>query len=106
MTLVSIVAALPLAMWVATSSSSVSGLQQRCVARDHHDRRLLVVVVAVEGGHPDRGGVAGAVLLDLLDERDVRPRRCALLHLLGDLFGAVADDHGGAIGLQLLEGSG
>ena len=41
---------------------------------------------------PIGGGVAGAALLGLLDERDVRPRRRELLDLLGDLLGAVADD--------------
>ena len=49
----------------------------------------LVVVVAGECRHPDGGGVAGAVLLDLFDERDVRPPAGELLHLLGHLFGAM-----------------
>ena len=73
------------------------GAQQRRVAGEHHDGGLVVVVVAAEGGHADRGGIAGAVLLVLFDECDVRPRGGHLLDLLGDLLGAVADDHGGAV---------
>ena len=63
----------------------------------------VVVVVAGEGGHPDGRRVAGAVLLDLFDEGDVRPRRCELLDLLGHLLGTVADDERRAIGLEQLE---
>ena len=80
------------------------GAQQRCVARQHDDRRLVVVVVAAEGRHADRRGVAGAVLLDLLDEGDVGPAGRELLHLLGDLLGAVADDDDRAFGMHQLEG--
>ena len=80
------------------------GPQQRRVAGEDDDGRVVVVVVvAGERGHPDRRGVAGAVLLDLLDEGDVRPRRRELLHLLGHLLGAVADDERGAIGPQQFE---
>ena len=49
-------------------------------------------------------GVAGAVLSDLLDEGDVGPTGCLLLHLLGDPFGAVADDDDRALGMHPLEG--
>ena len=44
------------------------GQQQRGVAGEDDDRGLFVVVVAVEGGHADRGGVAGSVLFDLFDD--------------------------------------
>ena len=77
--------------------------QERRVARQHHDGRVVVVVVATEGGHADRSGVAGAVLLVLFDERDVGPLGRSQLHLLGDLFGAVPDDDGGAVGVEVLE---
>ena len=83
------------------------GSQQRRVAGEHDDGRLVVVVVvAGEGGHPDRRGVARAVLFDLFDEGDVRPRRRELLDLLGDLLGAVADDERGAFGPQAVRAHG
>ena len=76
------------------------GSQQRRVAGEHDDDRVVVVVVvAGERGHPDRRGVAGAVLLDLLDEGDVGPGRRQLLDLLGHLLGAVADDDDRALGV-------
>ena len=76
------------------------GAQERCVAGQHEDRRLVVVVVAAERRHADRRGVAGAVLLDLLGEGDVGPTGRQLLHLLGDLFGAVADDDDRPFGMH------
>ena len=51
------------------------GPQQRRVAGQHDDDRIVVVVVTGERAHPDRGGVAGAALLGLLDEGDVGPGR-------------------------------
>ncbi len=78
------------------------GTQQRRVAGQHDDDRV-VVVVARQGAHADRGRIAGTTLFGLLDEHDVRPRRRQLEHLLGDELGAVADDHGGARRMELLE---
>ncbi len=80
------------------------GAQERCVARQHEDRRLVVVVVAAERRHADRRGVTGAVLSHLLGEGDVGPTGRELLHLLGDLFGAVADDDDRSFGMHQLEG--
>ena len=79
------------------------GCEERRIAGDDHDDRVVVVVVTVEGGHSDRGGVAGAVLLDLLDEGDVRPVGSLLADSLADLVTAVSHDHDGAARMQLLE---
>ena len=87
-----------LATWVATSSSSVSAPSSGVSPGRMTMVGVVVVVVAVERGHADRRCVAGAVLLDLLGEGDVRPAGCHRLHLLGDLLGTVADDDGGAVG--------
>ena len=73
------------------------GAQQRCVAGKHDDRRVVIEVIAGNGGHTDHCRVAGAALHALLDERDVRPRRRLLLHLLGHPLCAMPDDHDGAV---------
>ena len=80
------------------------GPQQRRVAGEHDDRRLVVEVVARDGRHPARRRVAGAALLELLDERDVRPRRGELGDLRGDLLGVMADDDRGRRRPQPLQG--
>ena len=77
--------------------------EQRCIAGKDDDDRVVVVVVAAERGHTDRGGVAGAVLLGLLDECDVRPVGRLLADAAADDVAAVADDDDGAGGVQLLE---
>ena len=51
------------------------GLQQRGVAGEDDDGRVVVEVVAGERRHAMGGGVAGAALRRLLDEHDVGPRR-------------------------------
>ena len=78
--------------------------QQRGVAGEHDDRRLVVEVVARDRRHPARCGVTGAALFDLLDERDVRPRRGELGDLRRDLLGVVADDDCGRRRAQPLQG--
>ena len=97
-------AALALPTWAATSSSSVSGRSSGVSPGQHEDGRVVVEVVAGEGRQPDGGGVAGAALRRLLDERDVGPRRRLLLDLLGHPFGAVADDDRRALRAHQLEG--
>ena len=85
------VAALPLPMCVATSSSSVSARSSGVSPGSTMMVDVVVEVVAGNGGHPDHRGVAGAALHGLLDEH-VCPPRGLLLHLLGDPLGAVPDD--------------
>ena len=87
------VAALPLATCVGDQLVERLGAQQRRVAGQHDDGRVVVEVVAGDRRHADQRRVAGAALHGLLDERDVGPRRADFLHLLGDPLGAVADDH-------------
>ena len=99
-------AAWPLARWVATSCGKRLGAQQRSVAGQDDDGRVVVEVVAGDGGHADHRGVAGAALDGLLDEGDVRPCRRLLLDLLGHSLGAVPDDDHRAVDVDLGRGRG
>ena len=87
-----------------TSWCSVSCAEQRRVAGQHDDGRVVVEVVAGDRRHADHRCVAGAALHGLLDEGHVRPAGRLLLHLLGDPLGAVADDHDRAIDVDLGQG--
>ena len=80
------------------------GAQQRRIAGEHDDGRVVVEVVARDGRHPDHRRVTRAALHRLLDEGDVRPARRLLLHLLGHPLGTVADHHDGAVDVDVGQG--
>jgi len=83
--------------------TDTTGAQQWCVARQDDDRRVVVEVVARNGGHAHHGSVTGAALDGLLDEADIRPGGGLLLHLLGDPFGTMTDDQHRALDLNVFQ---